>query len=394
MKTNLKLTLRFMLTFFVLLNCIVFPEIAEGQLLTFDLKKLPDKSTIRLSEIGATEIKYIPLETTAQSVIPRIFKIIFARNYFLTQSFNDINMFRYDGSFVTKIGTTGRGPNEFTTAHDVDINPRDESIYIADGWLQKFLVFNKNGKLLRTFKSPVSAAMNFKFTGDGILCYLQNHMGTIENSFILIDTTGKIIKNFPNKYPWKRTVPSVAYQGENIFYRSNEKLIKKEIYSDTVYSYKNKGFEPHFIIDAGKLRLTPAKREEYDGKYLLSNFLSPVNLFEFGNCIYYEFIIPYNGKAEGLSYIGSGNGNLKLLFDPEKDLINDLDGGPNIWPKTVKDNSTIIAWIDALKLKQYVASTEFKTSKPKYPEKKKELEKLGLSLKETDNPILVMIKTK
>jgi hypothetical protein len=82
------------------------------------------------------------------------------------------------------------------------------------------------------------------------------------------------------------------------------------------------------------------------------------------------------------------------LFDPEKDLINDLDGGPNIWPKTVKDNSTIIAWIDALKLKQYVASTEFKTSKPKYPEKKKELEKLGLSLKETDNPILVMIKTK
>jgi hypothetical protein len=394
MKTTLQPFLRFILIIFVLISYTFFPKTVEGQPFIFNLKKLPDKSIIRLSDIGATEIKYIPLETTPQSVIPRISKIIFAKDYFLTQSFADINMFRYDGSFVTKIGTIGRGPNEFTVAHDVDINPKDESIYVADGWLQKFLVFNKNGKVIRTFKCPISAAMNFKFTDDGILCYYLNHMGNIENSYMLIDTTGKIIKNFPNKYPWKRTVPNVAYPGENIFYRNNITLNKKEIYSDTVYSYKNKSFEPHLIIDVGKLQLTPAKREELDAKYLMNNFLSPVNLFEFGNCIYYEFIIPYNGKSEGLSYIGSKNGNLKLLFDPEKDLINDLDGGLSIWPKTIKDNNTIIAWVDALKLKTYVASETFKSFNPKYPEKKKDLEKLANSLKETDNPVLVLVKLK
>jgi hypothetical protein len=332
MKRTIKPNLRFLLINFVFVSCIVLPETVEGQLLTFDLKKLPEKATIKLSEIGATDIQYIPLETNPQSVIPRISKIIFSKSYFLTQSYTDINMFRYDGSFVTKIGTIGKGPAEFTVAHDVDINPKDESIYIADGWLKKFLIYNKNGKVVRTFKCPVSASMIFKFTDDGILCYFLNNMGNIENSFMLIDTTGKIIKNFPNKYPWKRTGPTVAFPAENIFYRYNGILIKTEMYSDTVFTYKNKSFEPHFIIDFGKLRLTPAKREEYDAKYLMNNFLSPVCLFEFGNCIYYEFIIPYKGKMEGLSYIGSKNGNLKLLFDPEKDLINDIVGGPNFWP--------------------------------------------------------------
>jgi hypothetical protein len=94
--------------------------------LTFDLKKLPELTSVKLSQIGATEINYIPLQTTQQSVISEIRDIIFAKDYLITQNFAEINMFRYDGSFVMKIGKIGRGPNEFTTAHDIDINPKDE----------------------------------------------------------------------------------------------------------------------------------------------------------------------------------------------------------------------------------------------------------------------------
>jgi hypothetical protein len=225
-----------------MLMCDIFLHgTIECQPLTFDLKTLPRESKIKLSEIGATEIQYIPLETIPQSLISLMRRIIFSRSYFITLGYGDIKMFRYDGSFVIKIGTNGRGPNEFITAHDVDINPKDESIYVADGWQQKFLVFNKNGEIRRTFKCPVRGPLNFRFTDDGILCYYQNHMGITENSFILMDTTGKIIKNFSNKYPWKRTVPNVAYPEENIFYKYNGNLIKKEIYSDTVFTYKNKG---------------------------------------------------------------------------------------------------------------------------------------------------------
>jgi hypothetical protein len=43
-------------------------------------------------------------------------------------------------------------------------------------------------------------------------------------------------------------------------------------------------------------------------------------------------------------------------------------------------------------LKTRVSDSEFKTSIPKYPEKKKELEKLANSLKETDNPVLILVR--
>ena len=217
MKTTFLSSPGFLVILFVLAGCFLLTNQAECQSIKFDLKKLPAKRTVKLSEIGVTDIQYIPLKTSPESVIQQIRKIIFGKDFFLTQNFTDISIFRYDGSFVTKIGTTGRGPNEFTAAHDVDINPETGSIYIADGWQQKFIVFNKNGKLLRTFKTPLTGALNFKLTEDGILCYYQNHMGIVENSFILIDTMGKIIKNFPNKYPWKRTIPNVVFIGREHF---------------------------------------------------------------------------------------------------------------------------------------------------------------------------------
>ena len=394
MKTLAPFLVKILFLSAILISCKNSNTQNKSQLVTFDLKELPEQTSLKLSDLGATDIQYIPLETNEKSVISRINKILICKDYILTQSFANINMFRYDGSFVTKIGTVGRGPDEFTVAHDVDINLEDGSIYLVDGWQQKFFVFSERGELIRTFKSPLTAAINFRFVKDGILSYNQNHMGNIENSFNLFDTTGKIIMNFPNKYPWKRTVPNVAYQGENIFYRFNNQLFKKEMYCDTIYAFRDNNFEPHLIIDAGNLRLTPGARTENTAEFIMHNFLAPMNLFEFGDYVYYEFFIPRNDKSEGLSFIGSKKGTLRVLFDPEKDLINDLDGGPNIWPKTVWNDNTIISWVDAINLKTLVASESFKSSTPKLPEKKKELEKLANSLKETDNPILVQVRFK
>jgi len=415
MKTLSQSFLRFLLINFVLISCThdrsrvtvsdtAYHDSNEGHLFLFDLKKLPDKSTVKLSEIGATEVEYIPLETTPQNVISEIDNIIFNNNYFLIREYSSIkspSMFRNDGSFVTNIGTVGRGPNEFTAVNDVNINPKTESIYIASGRRQqtKFLVYNKNGTFIRTFKGPQTGfEMQFKFTEDGIFCYYNNFFGDIENSFILIDTTGKIIKKFPNKYPYKRIFPGVGYEGKNLFYRFSNHLYKKEIYCDTIFLYSNKVFEPHIIIDVGNLRINPVVRTNIrtmsDASDVLRNYINPWNLFEFGDFIYYEIVATVNGKRDLFSFIGSKEDNFKALVVSHEGLINDLDGGPNIWPKTTKDDSTIVSWIEALKFKEYIASEAFKNSSPKYPDKKKELEKLANSIRENDNPIIMLIKVK
>ena len=374
---------------------------AQYQIKTFDLTKLPKQSTIKLSDLGFVEIEYIPLETNAQSLISGSDdlitgnKIIVGDNFFLIQRFTTILEFNMNGSFVTRIGTVGRGPNEFLVAHDVDFNSKDHNIYLVSAWQKKFNVYSESGEFIRTFKMPLYAPIDFRFIDGNILCYCENHMGNIENSYTLLDISGQVINSFPNRYPFKNH-DAFGFPRENLFYRFNNKLFKKEVYSDTIYLYENMDFKPHLVIEVGEKLITPSARSKYDGMYIAKNFISQLNLFEFGDYVYYEFIYKFALPDDVLiySFIGSKKNNFQAIFNTGQGIINDLDGGPNIIPKTIKDDNTIIAWIDPLKLKAHVASETFKNSTPKYPDKKKELKKLADNLKETDNPLLVLVRLK
>jgi hypothetical protein len=224
------------------------------------------------------------------------------------------------------------------------------------------------------------------------LCYSTNYIANIAYSYNLIDTAGRIIKSFLNKYLWEYDVQrGTAIFDENLFFRFNNNIFKKEIYSDTIFVFKDLDFKPYKVIKHGEKLLTTKARSDFDPRYLKENYISQKNLFEFGDYIYYEFI---TGSAEIYGLLGSKKNNYQALVNPEQGFINDLDGGPNIWPKTIKDDNTIISWINAYELKKHVASDVFKNSTPKYPEKKKQLERLANKLKETDNPVIMMVRLK
>jgi hypothetical protein len=72
-------------------------------------------------------------------------------------------------------------------------------------------------------------------------------------------------------------------------------------------------------------------------------------------------------------------------------IENDIDGGINFAPMYSPNERTLVSWFNAMDLKAHVASEGFKNSKPKYPEKKKELEALANRLKDTDNPVLMVV---
>lgn len=370
----------------------------ESQIKHFDIKELPKITDIKLSDLGFVDIEYIPLETNENSVISRINEIKVGNEYFLIKFFNRILMFKTDGSYVTKIGTEGRGPNEFLVAHHVDIDKKPQNIYLVDGWARKFYVYSERGNFIKTFQSPLNTTY-FGITDAGILCYSTNYIANIDYSYNLIDTEGRIIKKFLNRYIWNYKVEQgkgTAIFDENIFYWFNDKLFKKEVYSDTVYVFENTDFKPHLVIEQGDKLLTTQARSDFEPLYLFEKYISQKNLFEFGDYVYYEFMYDFRIGGSNIlrGFIGSKKDNFQVTINAEQGLTNDLDGGPNIWPKTIKDDNTVISWIDALQLKTFVASETFINSIPKYPEKKKELTTLADSLKETDNPVLIMVRLK
>jgi hypothetical protein len=396
MKGTLTLLSLFPIIFFI--SCRS-STINENELISYNLTKLPGISDIKLSDLGFVDVQYIPLETNEESVISGAediyfpIKIDYGGNFFLLKRYNTILKFNNDGSFVLKIGTEGRGPYEYLLAHDIDIDQRNKNIFFLSRIQKKFLVYSESGEIIRTFSIPISPNQ-FRITNEGILCYSENHMGDILNSYDLIDFNGKIIKSFSNNYVYIKNDGAWGDENENIFYRFNGNLFKKEIYSDTVYQYKSEDFEPHLVIQVGEKLLTPQARSKFGGLDILKNYIVPSKLFEFGQYIYYEFTYDISKDISIYSFIGSRKNGLIAFYSTRQGIINDLDGGPNILPKTTLDNNTIIAIADAFKLKTYVKSDKFINSKPKYPEKKKELEKLADSLKETDNPVLVLVRLK
>jgi hypothetical protein len=393
MKTLTKLLLFSLL----IISCQNSNNSIKDELPTFDITQKPSITDVKLSDLGFVDIEYITLEKNEQCIIPGINRgsmdgIVAGDNYFLTYILTKIYMFRYDGSFVTSIGTQGRGPNEFLVFHDIEIDPKSQEIYLVSGWQKKFFVYSESGEIIRTFTSPLNTS-DFKFTENGIICYSVNTLANVDTSFTVIDTTGEIIKSFPNKYSWTRGPQATLAYNENIFYRFNDQLFKKEAYSDTVYLIENMNFKPHLVIKHGTRLLTPEARTANDAGFLTRTFISQQNLFEFGDYIYYDFINGFNDEPPTV-LIGSKIDNSQLFINSETGFVNDIDGGPNIIPETIKDNNIMITWIDAIQLKKYVASDTFKNSIPKYPNKKLELEKLAATLEDTDNPVLIMVKMK
>jgi hypothetical protein len=376
------------------LSCCTSKHEDRNQLLTFNLKELPKVTSVKLSDLGFEDIQYIPLETKDSCVIPSddIFipiKIIASDKFYLLSVYKKILKFRENGTFETKIGTRGRGPDEYTVAHDVNTDDKNQNIYLLSRWQKKFFVYSETGALLKTF--PVLFSPDeFRVLENGILCYGSNNQGDISDSYNFIDFSGKIIKSIQNKFPFTNKDGYVIWK-ENIFYQYNSQLFKKEVYSDTIFEFENMNFKPHMVIAVGKYLITPKARSEFDGPSLYKKYITPMNLLEFGDYVYYEFIRP---EDEFFCFIGSKSKNFQVLIDGSKGIINDLDGGPDVLPKTMKDDITIIAWVEAMKLKQHVSSDAFKNSKPKYPERKKELIELANRLKETDNPVLMLVSLK
>lgn len=258
----------------------------KNKLVTFNLKELPKVTTIKLSELGFEDIEYIPLETNDLSLFSTttndifFLKIVAGEKFYLFERFNTILKFSEDGLFQAKIGKVGRGPDEFTAAHDVEVNEKTQEVYLLARWQKKFFVYSRSGELIR--KIPFSISPNeFKFTENGILCYSENHMGDIDDSYNLIDSVGSVKKSFVNRYPFTNH-DAYGIENENIFYHFNNQLFKKEVYSDTVYEFENQNFIPHLVIEVGGKLITPEARTQFDSRALAKNYIIPLKLFEFG----------------------------------------------------------------------------------------------------------------
>jgi len=86
-------------------------------------------------------------------------------------------------------------------------------------------------------------------------------------------------------------------------------------------------------------------------------------------------------------------GDTKFGIDPSTFLVDDISFGVNFQPKISIDGK-IYSWVDAFNFNKYFSESSYKETTARELEKRKSIEEWVNSLKDTDNPVLIIVTPK
>ena len=113
------------------------------------------EATLYLSDF-ADEVRYIKLQTNDACMLEKIQKVLIdGDNVFISSLHSNSSrllLFNSNGLFIKEIGLQGRGPGEFNTVLDFDLDRSNKIVYILDT-PGNIYVYDYSGKYLKTIKS-------------------------------------------------------------------------------------------------------------------------------------------------------------------------------------------------------------------------------------------------
>ena len=347
------------------------------------------ENTVTLAQI-ADDINYISLENQyAISVINHI--KITNKSIFLS-SVEGVFKFDRDGKMVTKIGSKGRGPGEYIYSNDFAVDDIHETIYIKDR-NNIIKVYSKHGIFQReiNLQEFVGGIDVIEFYNSSLFVSFYLQFGDSQYNWIIIDTLGSVIKKKD------RTIPNFTSNWgakSGTFYFEN-KLSYWNPYNDTVFSISpDMSYKISFLFKPGIHRLP---KSNFDPENEITRFILIRTLFETSRFLVFRY--SYN-KMGVIAFIDKKSKKSFVTFVDSFDsggMVNDLDGCINFQPRSyLNENGReyMIGFLEPYNIKAHVTNFDLKNSTPKYLGEKETFIKMANNLKETDNPVLVLVRLK
>jgi hypothetical protein len=384
--------------FFLILIAFLFNSL-KGHLFEIGPKIISD-NRITLTDI-ADDILYIPLDNSIP--IGLTYKMIITKDYIYI-SVKDVGILKFDrfGKLICKIGSYGRGPGEYNYFMDFAVDETKGNVFVLD---HKIKVYSQTGHFLRdiNYKNYLS------YMGGNIeifnsLLFIPDFIrdGSSKFNWVFLDTLGRMVnlkENSVPNYTVNMVPPGQVYKfGNNLFYFNS--------INDTIFSISpDLKCTGAYLFSQGDHRF-PRKNFVFQSVSELNRFFKPVKMFETKYFIFLEY--SYLDRWV-ISLIDKKTKKVLIAYRPDKSsgivktralIENDLDCGmpfssrPIIYYYEENGIEHISTLRNSYDLKVYLSTDVFKNSIPKYPQKKKELVKLANSLKETDNPVLMIVRLK
>lgn len=336
---------------------------------------------IPLSTIG-NALRYIPLETKYDCLIRRIDQIAFSDSFIFISDTRKLLQFKRNGRFVRQIGSIGRGPGEYEVIWDICIDISKEFIYIIAG-KGNVVTFDFKGHHIRSFIHPERSEQFLMKDPESFMFYsinLSMPSNDTAYSWYIIDTNGNILSSIRNCL--KRNSKFVIR--ESPLYLFNETAHFMEFGIDTLYYFNNSIKKSYAIFNLGdfKMNLDPDPKDKLKQKFYIYKIL------EDEKNMYLNLQSSFGNIVPGLFCKQTS----EVTFLQNEGFINDLDGGPDFWPKEVFRDSILIDYKDAFSLIQCINKKLALDSGKTDKNNSVNFEALKMQLTETSNPVLMIVK--
>lgn len=365
------------------------------ELYKFDPNTVEEKE-IYLSDI-ADDILYIPLDDSIllSGVNPNFNPQFVKDRIYHHDNNHGILVFSRSGKFIRKIGKKGRGPGEYQFGHTYTVDPVSGSVFVSD-LNSQIKVFSNCGTYLRSIElSAYQGSIDvLDFFNNNLFVSFNLQFGDdFKYEWVFLDTLGNIIAKKDRSIPIFKSNYLIGggtfYNGENLCFWHN--------FNDTIINFdRNFNYKPDLLLSGGEFRLPRQYLD--DPMKRLNDYIHFQQILETNRylIIRYNF---YKGR-NSLVLVDKKNHKSSLSYYSNEDLkgfVNDLDGGIRFQPRGFMGENGreyLIELKDAFNIKAYSTSQDFKNSKTSKPEMKAAYETLADILKETSNPVIMIVRLK
>jgi len=178
-----------------------------GTVKVIDLLAEPDSRLVNISDI-ASDVKYIPLESSESCMVRFIDKIIAFKDKIYLKSSSEILCFNIQGEFLYKLSDSGRGPGQYNYLSDFDISSDGNTLMgLTDRKILEYSI-TKNGFVLLNsinLKEPYPLYLSFVPGTTNILISICPWLGTEPALNILINKKGDTLNVKSNCYRYKKS---------------------------------------------------------------------------------------------------------------------------------------------------------------------------------------------
>jgi len=347
-----------------------------------------------------SELHYVHLNPPDNKYIGRTEKIIVTDDYvaLFDKSQYSVWIFTHEGEYINQVQIPeGRGPGEII--HITDVIITDNNYVKAMGAL-KIVVYNLDGEFIEETEIAFRA---YSFTYDTLTEKYISYSGNSLNEILINEHAGKNIIKFDNSgnisesyLPIGEGREHIGFEVPNNFPTFNEYQRFFTHLVDTIYTIKNEGIYPEYVLDYG-IRAIPeevfARRQDYNMPvYRWADFWN--NEIIANNYIAYLFYFNETDKWVHFRF-GTRDKQFNAFYNKESYEVitgpgrfyNDIDYGyvPFIYESHGNALYTIIEANDLLRHLNEIYSN--KPEKYADPDMRRVIE-LGYSLSDNSNPIL------